>query len=166
MAECYIGLKKLDEAEKEIARALEMNAELPTAYFNLALVQEEKGDVPAAIQAYEKELEITPKDFRSHFNVAKLYGKAGNAPKTKEHFEKAVETNDKFAIGHLYLAKFYLDSGDLEKAQEMALKGIELGPEPEMAPLGHFILADVYNRQGRFADAQRELRTAQRLQSS
>jgi arylsulfatase A-like enzyme/Tfp pilus assembly protein PilF len=166
MAECYIGLKRLDEAEKEIGRALEMNAELPTAYFNLALVQEEKGDVPAAIQAYEKELEITPKDFRSHFNVAKLYGKAGNAPKTKEHFEKAVETNDKFAIGHLYLAKFYLDSGDLEKAQEMALKGIELGPEPEMAPLGHFILADVYNRQGRFADAQRELRTAQRLQSS
>ncbi len=166
MAECYIGLKRLEEAKKEIAQALEMNSELPTAYFNLALIHEEEDDVPAAIGAYEKELEISPKDFRSHFNVAKLYGKAGNGPKTKEHFEKAIETNDKFAIGHLYLAKFYLDSGDLEKAQELALKGIELGPEPSMAPLGHFILADVYNRQGRFGDAERELRTAQRLQSS
>jgi tetratricopeptide (TPR) repeat protein len=166
MAECYIGLKQLEEAQEEIARALEMNSELPTAYFNLGLIHEEEGDVPAAIGAYEKELEISPKDFRSHFNVAKLYGKAGNALKTKEHFEKAIETNDKFAVGHLYLAKFYLDSGNLEKAQELALKGIELGPEPSMAPLGHFILADVYNRQGRFGDAERELRTAQRLQSS
>jgi tetratricopeptide (TPR) repeat protein len=166
MAECYIGLKKFDEAQAEIARALEMNSELPTAHFNLALIHEEEGDVPAAIQAYEKELEVSPKDFRSHFNVAKLYGKAGNTPKTREHFEKAIETNDKFAIGHLYLAKFYLDSGDLEKARELALKGIELGPEPKMAPFGHFILADVYNRQGRFGDAEREYRTAQRLKIS
>jgi arylsulfatase A-like enzyme/Tfp pilus assembly protein PilF len=166
MAECYIGLKRFDEAQAEIARALEMNSELPTAHFNLALIHEEEGDVPAAIQAYEKELEVSPKDFRSHFNVAKLYGKAGNTPKTREHFEKAIETNDKFAIGHLYLAKFYLDSGDLEKARELALKGIELGPEPKMAPFGHFILADVYNRQGRFGDAEREYRTAQRLKIS
>jgi arylsulfatase A-like enzyme/tetratricopeptide (TPR) repeat protein len=166
MAECYIGMKKLDEAKKEIERALEMNPELPTAHFNLALVHEEENDAPAAIQAYEKELEISPKDFRSHFNVAKLYGKAGNGPKTREHFEKAIESNDKFAIGHLYLAKFYLDSGELEKAQELALKGLELGPEPSMAPLGHFILADVYNRQGRFGDAERELQKAQKLSSS
>ena len=166
MAECYIGLKQLEEAKKEIATALQMNAELPTAHFNLALIHEEEDDAPGAITAYEKELEVSPKDFRSHFNVAKLYAKAGNAPKTREHFEKAIETNDKFAIGHLYLAKFYLDSGNLEKAQELALKGIELGPEPSMAPLGHFILADIYNRKGRFGDAERELRTAQRLQSS
>ncbi len=166
MAECYIGMKNFDEAKEEIGRALEMNSELPTAHFNLALIHEEEDDVPSAIQAYEKELEISPKDFRSHFNVAKLYGKAGNGPKTKEHFEKAIETNDKFAIGHLYLAKFYLDSGELEKAQELALKGIELGPEPKMAPLGHLILADVYNRQGRFGDAERELQKAQKLKSS
>jgi arylsulfatase A-like enzyme/Tfp pilus assembly protein PilF len=166
MAECYIGLKDLEEAKKEIARALEMNAELPTAHFNLALVHEEEGDAPAAIRAYEKELEISPKDFRSHFNVAKLYGKAGNAPKTREHFEKAIEANDQFAIGHLYLAKFYLDEGELDKARELALKGMELGPEPSIAPLGHFILADVYNRQGRFGDAERELQAARRLESS
>jgi hypothetical protein len=35
-----------------------------------------------------------------------------------------------------------------------------------MAPLGHFILADIYNRQGKFADAERELRAARRLESS
>jgi arylsulfatase A-like enzyme/tetratricopeptide (TPR) repeat protein len=166
MAECYIGLKRFDEAEEEVERALEMNAELPTAHFNLALIHEERNDVPPAIAAYEREIEISPKDFKSHFNLAKLYAKAGNGLKTKENFEKAIELNDQFAIGHLYLAKFYLDAGELEKARELAQKGIDLGPEPSMAPLGHFILADVYNREGRFGDAERELRTAQRLQGS
>lgn len=48
----------------------------------------------------------------------------------------------------------------------LAKKGIELDPEPSMAPLGHFILVDVYNRLGRFRDAERELAIARRLQGS
>ena len=32
-----------------------------------------------------------------------------------------------------------------------------------MAPFGHFILADIYNRQGRMEDAERELHAAQRF---
>ena len=84
----------------------------------------------------------------------------------REHFEKAIEVNEEFAIGYLYLAKFYLDTGNLQKAQELAEKGIALGPEPSMAPLSHFILADVYNRLGRYHDAEREIQTAKRLQGS
>ncbi|HXV63424.1 MAG TPA: sulfatase-like hydrolase/transferase [Vicinamibacteria bacterium] len=163
MAECYIGLKELDRAKEEVDRALEMNPQLATAHYNLALIHEERGEIDAAIAAYEKEIEVAPKDFKAHFNLAKLYGGTGRPQKMKAHFEKAIEVNDKFAIGHLYLAKVHLDAGDLDQAQQHATKGIELGPEPKMAPFGHFILADVYNRQGRFDDAQRELETAQRL---
>ncbi|MFQ5788840.1 MAG: sulfatase-like hydrolase/transferase [Acidobacteriota bacterium] len=166
MAECYIGLKQLDEAEAEVKQALEMKPDLPNAYFNLALIREERRDIPGAIEAYEKELEITPKNFRTHFNLAKLYGNVGRTQKMVEHFKKSIELNDKFAVGHLYLAKHYLDRGDLEQALELAKRGIELGPEPSMAPLGHFILVDVYNRLGRFQEAERELAVAQKLQGS
>lgn len=166
MAECHIGLKEYDRAEEEVRRALDMNPELPTAYFNLALIHEERGNVQAAIEAYEKEIEVAPQDYKAHFNLAKLYGQTGRPLKMKEHFEAAIEINDKFAIGHLYLAKFYLDTGDLQKAEELATKGIELGPEPSMRPLGHFILADVYNRLGRPEDVERELRAARRAQQS
>ncbi len=166
MAECYIGLKELDKAEEEVHRALEINSELVTAYYNLALIHEERGDVDAAIQAYVKEVEIAPKDFKAHFNLAKLYGSVGEPRSMREHFEKAIEVNEEFAIGHLYLAKFYLDTGNLEKAQELAEKGIALGPEPSMAPLSHYILADVYNRLGRYQDAERAIQTAKRLQGS
>ncbi len=166
MAECYFGLKELDIAEQEVHRALAMNAELPTAYYNLALIFEERGDVNAAIEAYVKEIDVTPKGFKAHFNLGKLYGQTGRPRKMKEHFEAAIGANESFAIGHLYLAKLHLDSGNLDKAQELASRGIELSPNPSMAPFGHFILADIYNRQGRVEDAERELQAARRLQQS
>jgi len=166
MAECYIGLKDFDRAEEEVRTALEMKPDLPTAYYNLALIFEERGDVPKAFESYTTEIENAPKDYKAHFNVAKLYGKTGRPRKMKEHLEAAIAAKEDFAIGHLYLAKFYLDAGNLEKARELAARGIELGPEPSMLPLGHFILADVYTRQGRDADAARELRAARRAQGS
>ena len=166
MAECYLGLKELDPAEAEVRRTLELNPEFPTAYFNLALIYEERGDPRAAVEAYEKEIEVAPRDYKAHFNVAKLHGSSGRPLKMKEHLEKTIELNDQFAIGHFYLAKYHLDVGELERAHELATQGVALGPEPRMAPLGHFILADVYSRQGRTADAERELRTARGLQGS
>lgn len=164
MAECYIALERWDEAQTELDRVLELKADLPMAHFNLGLIREGRGDLRGAIDAYEKEIEITPKAFRAHFNVAKLYGKLGPLDKMAEHFRRSIEINDEFAEGHLYLAKYHLDTGDLEQAMTFARKGIELGPEPSIAPLGHYILADVFNRLGRPRDAERELAEAQRLQ--
>ena len=166
MAECYIGLKDFDAAEEEVRRALAMKPDLPTAYYNLALIFEERGDVSGAIEAYTTEIENAPKDYKAHFNLAKLYGKTGRPRKMREHLEAAIEVTEDFAIGHLYLAKLHLDMGNLEKARELAAKGIALGPEPSMAPLGHFILADIYTRQGRSEDAERELTAARRAQGS
>ncbi len=163
MAECYIELKQLDEAEREVKTALEMSAELPTAHFNLALVREARGDVPAAIAAYQKEISLVPKAYKAHFNLAKLFGQAGQRDQQIEHFKKALELNESFANGYLYLAKAYLDAEKFEEAIQMARKGIDLGPDRTLAPLGHFILVDVYNRLGRFRDAERELAIARRL---
>jgi arylsulfatase A-like enzyme/Tfp pilus assembly protein PilF len=166
MAECYIGLEQFDEAEKEVQLVLEMKPDLPGAHYNLALILEAKQDIQGAIDAYQRDLELAPKNFKTHFNVAKLYGQVGRPQKMVEHFEESIELNEDFAIGHLYLSKHYLDIGDLERALQLAKRGIELGPEPSMAPLGHYILVDVYNRLGRLQDAERELATAQSLEGS
>ncbi len=159
--ECLLSLGRLDEAEAEFRLALEMDDLLSDAWFNLALLFEERGDGSRAIKAYETRLEMAPKDFRSHFNVAKLYGALGDQDRMEASYRAAIGHNDEFAVGHLYLAKALLDRGELPEAEETALRGLALEPEPEMAPLGHLVLADIYNRQGRTAEAEREVRRAQ-----
>jgi tetratricopeptide (TPR) repeat protein len=166
MAECLIELDRLDEAEAAVRKAIELQGDLRTAHFNLALIREASGDPAGAIRAYETEIEISPQDHKSHFNLAKLYAGAGNLQKTIEHFRKSIEIDPSFAEGHLYLAKLYLDQGDLNQAMELAQKANGLDPEPSLAPMGHFILADVYNRMGRLQDAEREVAIARRLQSN
>ena len=158
--ECLLSLGRLDEAEAELRRALEMDDQLSDAWYNLALLFEERGDGSGAIEAYETRLEMAPRDFRSHFNVARLYGAMGDPERMEASFRAAIEHNDEFAVGYLYLSKALLDRGELAEAEETALRGLALEPEPEMAPFGHFVLADVYNRQGRLADAEREVRRA------
>ena len=159
--ECLLSLGRLDEAEAELRVALEMDDQLSDAWYNLALLFEERGDGSRAIEAYETRLAMAPKDFRSHFNVAKLYGAMGDPGLMETSFRTALEHNPEFGVGYLYLSKVLLDRGELAEAEETALRGLALDPEPEMAPLGHFVLADVYNRQGRTAEAEREVRRAQ-----
>jgi len=127
------------------------------AHFDLGLAYQGQGRFDKAIESYEKELATNPKAYRAAFNAAKLLQKTGRNPEAVAHFRKAVEIDPSFGTGQLYLAKALYDTGDLKGAEEWARKGLTNNPEPRMAPLGHYVLADVYERQGRPADARREV---------
>jgi arylsulfatase A-like enzyme/Tfp pilus assembly protein PilF len=164
LGESRIEGKRYEEAEKALVRALELKPGLDTARFNLGLVYEEKGQSDKAIAAYEGELRDNPKAFRAAFNLAKLLQKAGRREDALRHYRKAAELAPDFGTGQLYLAKALLDAGDLPAAEQWARQGLARKPDARIAPLGHFVLADVYNRQGRPRDAEREVAAARRLQ--
>ena len=163
LGECYLEQKRLDEAEKAFLEALAKRPGLETAHFNLGLVYEERGEPEQAIAAYEKELAAHAKAYRAAFNLAKLLQKAGRPREALERFRQVATLAPDFAIGRLYLAKVLLDAGDLAGAEREAKAGLSLSPDPSMAPLGHYVLADVYNRQGRVAEARAEQRAGDRL---
>jgi arylsulfatase A-like enzyme/Tfp pilus assembly protein PilF len=163
LGESQIEAKQYDEAEKSLLAALEKKPSLDTARFNLGLVYEEKGQTERAIAAYEGELVQNPKAFRAAFNLAKLLLKAGRRDEATTWFRKTVELQPDFGTGQLYLAKALLDGGDLAGAEKWARSGLASQPEPRVAPLGHYVLADVYNRRGRGAEADREVAAAKRL---
>jgi arylsulfatase A-like enzyme/Tfp pilus assembly protein PilF len=164
LGESQIEAKQWDEAERSLKAALEKKAGLETARFNLGLVYEEKGRIEEAVAAYRGEVEGNPKAYRASFNLAKLLQKGGRRDEAVVFFKKAVEIQADFGTGQLYLAKALLDTGDLAGAEKWARAGLTNKPDARIAPLGHYVLADVYNRQGRTADANREVAAAKRLQ--
>jgi arylsulfatase A-like enzyme/Tfp pilus assembly protein PilF len=166
LGEICIEAKRFDEAERALRRALEKKPGLALAHFDLGLVHEGRGQPALAIEAYHTELAANPTAFRAAFNAAKLLQKIGRANDAIALFRKVVEIEPSFGTGHLYLAQALLETGDLAGAEQSARSGLENHPEPRMAPLGHYVLADVYERRGRVAEARRELAAAERLKQA
>ena len=166
LGEAQIAAKRLDAAERTLLEAIEKNSELATAHFALGLVYEEKGAIEKAMAAYRAELQINDKAYRAAFNLAKLLQQAERLGEALPLFRRVVELQPAFGTGQLYLANALLNAGDLVGAEENARAGLKNHPETAIAPLGHYVLADVYERQGRMADARRELAAAKRLEQS
>ena len=164
LAECHLEQERPAEAERRLRQALADNPELATAHYHLGLALEELDRPRDAAAAYRRELELRPDAYRAAFNLGQVLLRAGRTAEAAEQLRSAVETRPEFGTGHLYLAKALLDLGDLEAAEASARRGLAASPEPGLAPLGHYVLADVYNRLGRVRDAEREAAAARRLE--
>jgi choline-sulfatase len=154
-------------AEREIRAAIAEKADVRLAHYNLALLAEQQGDFQRAIAEYTKEIELHANSYKASFNLGKLYERVGDRTAQIDAFRKAIEMNPSFAEGHLFLAKAYLDTEqNLDEAVRLARRGIELAPASDYAPLGHYVIADVYSRRGRRADAEQEAARGRALERS
>jgi arylsulfatase A-like enzyme/Tfp pilus assembly protein PilF len=162
-----VALKKgnLAQAEQDIKSAIAQRPDVRLAHFNLALIAEERRDPQTAIDEYLKEIELHPSSYRAMFNLGRLYGEMGQREAQLKAYREAIAANPMFAEGHLYLAKLLLDMNrDLDEAARLAERGVELRPSSPYAPLGHYVLADVYSRQGKHSAAAREAAQGRRLE--
>ncbi len=163
LGECYIEMKRNGDAEAALREALQGKADLPSAHYDLGLVHEALGQTREAMEEYEAELARSPKAFRASFNLGKLLLQAGRPEDAVGRFRSTVEANPDFGTGYLFLAKALLDSGRLGEVEAAARKGLASHPEPDIAPLGHYVLADLLTRQGRPAEAAREVSAGRSL---
>jgi len=144
-------------AERLIREAIATKPTLRLAHFNLGLLAEQRGDIRLAEREYLEELKAHPESYKAAFNMSRLYEQVGDREGQVAALKQSIVSNPYFAEGHIFLAKAYLDSGsNFDEAVRLARKGLELGPSSSVAPLGHYVLADLYSRQGRGADSARE----------
>jgi arylsulfatase A-like enzyme/cytochrome c-type biogenesis protein CcmH/NrfG len=156
---------QIADAERLVKEAIEMKADVRLARYNLALIAEQRGDVQTAERHYLEELKNHPDSHLAAFNLSRLYEASGNRALEIDSLRQAIEGNPRFAEGHIFLAKALLDEGKFEEAISLARKGIELKPRAEVEPLGHFVLADLYNRVGRSQDAAQEVAKGRALEA-
>ncbi len=154
-------------AQRLFEEALTIQPDVRLAHFNLALLAEERGDPRAAADFYRRELDYHPQSYRVQFNLGRLLDGLGDRYGAAEALEQSIEINPEFAFGHFFLAKSLVDRNEqLDRAMELARTGLELDPGSDMAPMGHYLLADIYTRLGQPAEAQRELASARALERS
>ena len=165
----YLKKKMYDAAEKEIKTALGIERSIPLrdAHFNMALLHEARGEFDLAVLEYKKEQETSPYNYKPDFNLGLLYQKAQSLDKAIDELKSCKQKEEGYAPAYVFLAKVYMDRGeDLKEAAELAVKGLSLKPDLNAAILAHFILADIYNRLGRYEESQQHVNKARQLQKS
>jgi arylsulfatase A-like enzyme/Tfp pilus assembly protein PilF len=154
----YLQLKQPDKAEETFHKALEMDPKTTMAHFNLAQMYESQDRSQDAEKEYLAELEVSPKNFKARFNLGRMHLEQGRITEGIQELRKVTENAPEFALGYLFLAQAIVETGsDLDQATELAQKGISLNKDSDYQPLGHLILADIYNRQGRRDLEQQQL---------
>jgi arylsulfatase A-like enzyme/Tfp pilus assembly protein PilF len=157
----------LPTAERLINEAIATKPTVRLGHFNLALIAEQRGDVRTAEREYLEELKAHPDAFKAAFNMSRLYETVGDREGQIAALKQSIESNPHFAEGHIFLAKAYLDTGrNFDEAIQLARKGLDLKPSPEVAPLAHYVLADIFSRQGRTAESAREASLGRALEST
>ena len=156
---------QLDQAEAHAKAALALSADAKLAHYNLALIAEQRGQHAAAKAEYRQEIERQANAWKAAFNLARLHEQLGERAEAEQAYRKALEIHPRFAEGYFYLGKLCLDTGRLDEAAFNANKGLEIAPASQFAPLGHYVLADVFSRQGKHADAAREAERGKALEN-
>ena len=153
------------EAERLVRKGLELEEGLRSSRFNLGRILEARGDVADAERLYREELQQFADNGRARFNLAQLARQRGDQGAFLDELRASTEKAPEFGPAFFFLAREELRAGRLDAAAELARKGLAVDKGSRVAPLGHYVLADVYNRQGKAAEARDEVAKARRLEA-
>ncbi len=145
-----------DQSAQFLNTALELAAKLQDNHFEalcfnaIALVDTAQGKTEAAIQAYNRAVELAPDQITPWNNLGNLHSRLGQYEQAFGAYKKAVETNpaDMVSWGGLGDAHFKL--GRHEEAVFAYKKNLEMNPENSHAWIS---LGDVYAAEGQWDDA-------------
>jgi arylsulfatase A-like enzyme/Tfp pilus assembly protein PilF len=156
----------LAEAERLVRQGLALEDDLRSSHFNLGRILEARGDLAGAKKQYQEELSRYSDHGRARFNLAQILRQEGDRAGYLAELRESIEKAPGFGAAFFFLAREELGAGRLDSAADLARRGLEVDSASEVAPLGYYVLADVYNRQGRRDDASREVEKAHRLEAA
>lgn len=159
------------ETEREIKRALAIDAKHPRANFLLGyfiLLHAGSERLSEAGIAFENELKLSPDDFYSNFFVGVVANSENDHEKAIRYLKKAIQLNSQKSEAYLFLAQSQLETGDLAEA-ERNLRQTALLEEKEsdntaQSRRTHFLLGRLLVRTGRREEGEKELKIARELQ--
>lgn len=144
-------------AIEHFRKAIALNPRLPGAHFELAELLHSSSD-PKVKQQAEKEfhaaLADNPLDEKAELRLGEIELARGDVNHAFENYSKAVTLQPGDSDAKLGLAKTLIEMNQSDKATGLLEETLQLEPTNAVA---HYRLAVLYRKQGRAADANREV---------
>ena len=125
---------QVDRALENLKEAIELTPSKPTLHYNLALVYEEKHDLPGAIDAYQKEAELAPQNYRAQRALGVALRDSGRVEGALKAFQRALSAAPQDPETYYRVAEtYYLSNRNLQEARRLASQAVTLAPSFQQA---------------------------------
>lgn len=119
-------------------------------YNDMALKHIQEGNLPQALEACKKAIEIYPEFAAAHTNLGVAYYQQQNNAKAIDAWQKALSLEPNNADTLQNLAVIYASEGKVAEAEMLLSKAVAIAPNRDEV---HYVLAVVYKAQGRATQA-------------
>jgi tetratricopeptide (TPR) repeat protein len=158
------------DAERELKKALALDAKAPkiNLYLGYLLMQNGgSGRLGEALEAFERELKVTPNDFYPNFFAGVAATSNNENEKAIQFLKRAIEIKPESGEAHLFLAQSQLAIDDLADAEKNLRRAVELestGKKNTQSRRTHFLLGRLLVKTGKEEEGRKELMLANQLQ--
>ena len=166
LAENYFVLRQMPQAEKEYLEALRLRPDLPDLHLELGQVYANSAQWPKAESEFRAEAKLRPGSAEAAYRLGTALLQEGKSHDALVELKRANELKPEMPETLYSLGKAALLDGDGSTAEQSWLKVVELEKDTSLAAQSHFGLAGLYRKQGKTAQAQREMQEFQKLQST
>jgi tetratricopeptide (TPR) repeat protein len=150
-------------AEKELQRALAIDAKLPQANFLLGELALYRADIDRGIELLRKEIDINPGFAMAYYMLGEAYTRKLMWDEAAGPLQKAIWLNPFFSGPYIVLGKVYLKKGEITSAENMLRRALKMDPNNYS---GHHLLAQVLQQANRMEEAKKEFELADKLRTS
>jgi Flp pilus assembly protein TadD len=148
------------QMDKSIALA---PADYKPYFYRGRYLESVRNDFPAALEDFARASLLNPAHAESWYYQGYCLESSGRRQEARVAYEAAIksveETHQQFSLPDQGIARLLTDEAP-GQALEFARKAVELEPEVDS---NHLVMAKIYERLGRYSDAEVELQCAERL---
>jgi tetratricopeptide (TPR) repeat protein len=115
-------------------KALQVDPNLYTAWYNMGLAYKSKNELPAARDAFSRTLELKPDLVGASFMLAVVYSDSKEKEKALQQLKKTLQMDPDYALAHFLAGMIYRDSGQTKLARKHLERYLQLAPNDSHAP--------------------------------
>jgi len=166
MAENYFVLRRMQDAEKEYREALRLHPGLPEAHLALGEVYAGAFQWPKAEEEFRMQAKLQPGNAEAAYRLGEALLEQGKAHEARAELLRADHLMPEMPETLYSLGKAASLEGDSAAAEKAWTKLLSIEKQSSLAAQAHFGLAGIYRKQGKTAEAKREMQEFESLQNN